>query len=179
MFPIGDDDSQRRTLPVVTYARIALNVLFFLVELSGGDQFIKQWAFIPARFSAAPASAAITILTSMFMHGGWMHIIGNMLYLWIFGDNVEDRMGHGRSADRGCCGADPGPAAGHQRVPPVQRLPVHVFSIGRRALAWQGAAMKLFVFGALVVGVAVGGELRLAGHRRRGRLRFATADRLS
>ena len=94
MFPIGDDDSQRRTLPVVTYALIALNVLFFLVELNGGDQFIKEWAFIPARFSAEPASNAVTILTSMFMHGGWLHLFGNMLFLWIFGDNVEDRFGH-------------------------------------------------------------------------------------
>ena len=96
MFPIGDDNTQERTFPVVTCVLIALNVLFFLVELGGGDQFIKQWAFIPARFSAAPASAAVTILTSMFMHGGWMHLFGNMLFLWIFGDNVEDRFGHGQ-----------------------------------------------------------------------------------
>lgn len=94
MFPIGDDNTQERTFPVVTYVLIALNVLFFLVELSGGDEFIKQWAFIPARFSAAPGSNAVTILTSMFMHGGWMHLFGNMLFLWIFGDNVEDRFGH-------------------------------------------------------------------------------------
>jgi membrane associated rhomboid family serine protease len=94
MFPIGDDNTQERTFPVVTYALIALNVLFFLVELSGGDQFIKNWAFIPARFAADPASNAVTILTSMFMHGSWMHLFGNMLFLWIFGDNVEDRFGH-------------------------------------------------------------------------------------
>jgi membrane associated rhomboid family serine protease len=94
MFPIGDDNTQERTFPVVTYALIALNVLFFLVELSGGDEFIKQWAFIPARFSAAPVSDAVTIFTSMFMHGSWMHLFGNMLFLWIFGDNVEDRFGH-------------------------------------------------------------------------------------
>ena len=50
MFPVGDDDSQRRTTPVVTFALIGLNVLFFLVELSGGDRFIEQWAFVPARF---------------------------------------------------------------------------------------------------------------------------------
>jgi membrane associated rhomboid family serine protease len=81
MFPIGDDNTQERTFPVVTYVLIALNVLFFLVELSGGDEFIKQWAFIPARFSAAPGSNAVTILTSMFMHGGWMHLFGNMLFL--------------------------------------------------------------------------------------------------
>ena len=94
MFPIGDDNTQERTVPVVTYALVALNVLFFLVELSGGDQFIKDWAFVPARFSADPTSNAVTILTSMFMHGSWMHLFGNMLFLWIFGDNVEDRFGH-------------------------------------------------------------------------------------
>lgn len=94
MFPVSDDDTQRRTLPVVTYALIALNVLFFLVELSGGDQFIKEWAFIPARFSAEPGTDALTIFTSMFMHGSWLHLFGNMLFLWIFGDNVEDRFGH-------------------------------------------------------------------------------------
>jgi len=94
MFPIGDDDTQRRTSPVVTYALIALNVAVFLVELSGGDQFINEWAFIPARFRAEPAANAVTILTAMFMHAGWFHLFGNMLFLWIFGDNVEDRFGH-------------------------------------------------------------------------------------
>ena len=94
MFPVGDDNSQERTVPVVTYVLIALNVLFFLVELSGGDQFIKDWAFIPARFTAHPETNVVTIFTSMFMHGGWLHLFGNMLFLWIFGDNVEDRFGH-------------------------------------------------------------------------------------
>lgn len=94
MFPIGDDNTSRRTLPLVTYALIALNVLFFLVELSGGDAFIETWAFVPSRFLANPAGDFLTIFTSMFMHGGWLHIGGNMLYLWIFGDNVEDRFGH-------------------------------------------------------------------------------------
>ena len=94
MFPVGDDNSQERTIPVVTYALIVLNVLFFLVELSGGDQFIKDWAFIPARFTAHPETNVMTIFTSMFMHGGWLHLFGNMLFLWIFGDNVEDRFGH-------------------------------------------------------------------------------------
>ena len=94
MFPIGDDNSQRRSFPVVTYALIALNVLVFLVELSGGDQFIEKWAFIPARFSADPIGQAATIFTAMFMHGSWLHLFGNMLFLWIFGDNVEDRFGH-------------------------------------------------------------------------------------
>ena len=96
MFPIGDDDSQERTVPVVTYALIALNVLFFLVELSGGDQFIDDWAFVPARFSAHPEANAVTIFSSMFMHGSWLHLGGNMLFLWIFGDNVEDQFGHAK-----------------------------------------------------------------------------------
>jgi membrane associated rhomboid family serine protease len=94
MFPIGDDDSDRRTFPAVTYALIALNVLFFFVELSGGDAFIERWAFVPARFLANPIADLLTLLTAMFMHAGWVHLGGNMLYLWIFGDNVEDRFGH-------------------------------------------------------------------------------------
>jgi len=96
MFPIGDDNSARRTFPIVTYALIVLNVLFFFVELSGGDAFIMKWAFVPRRFQANPAADAATLFTSMFMHGGWLHLGGNMLYLWIFGDNVEDRFGHGK-----------------------------------------------------------------------------------
>ncbi|MEP6921728.1 MAG: rhomboid family intramembrane serine protease [bacterium] len=94
MFPIGDDDSARRTFPVVTYALIALNVLFFFVEMSGGEPFIGRWAFVPSRFLANPAGDFSTLFTSMFMHAGWLHLGGNMLYLWIFGDNVEDRFGH-------------------------------------------------------------------------------------
>ena len=94
MFPIGDDNSARRTLPVVTYALILLNVLFFLVELSGGDPFIQQWSVVPRRLLANPAGDFPTVLTSMFMHAGWVHLLGNMLYLWIFGDNVEDNFGH-------------------------------------------------------------------------------------
>ncbi len=92
-FPIGDDDTARRTFPLVTYALIALNVLFFFVELSGGDAFIMKWAFVPSRFLANPTSDFLTLFTSMFMHAGWLHLGGNMLYLWIFGDNVEDRFG--------------------------------------------------------------------------------------
>jgi membrane associated rhomboid family serine protease len=94
MFPIGDDDSARRTIPLITYGLIALNVLFFLVELGGGDAFIIKWAFVPSRFLANPGADILTLFTSMFMHAGWVHLGGNMLYLWIFGDNVEDRFGH-------------------------------------------------------------------------------------
>ena len=96
MFPVGDDNTARRTVPVVTYALIALNVLFFFVELAGGDAFIETWSFVPTRFLANPAGDFVTVFTSMFMHAGWLHIGGNMLYLWIFGDNVEDRFGHAR-----------------------------------------------------------------------------------
>ena len=94
MFPIGDDDTSRRTTPVVTYALIALNLLFFFVELNGGDPFIQQWSVVPRRLLANPAADFPTIFTSMFMHAGWLHLGGNMLYLWIFGDNVEDSFGH-------------------------------------------------------------------------------------
>lgn len=93
LFPIGDDNSTRRTLPVVTYGLILLNVLFFFVELNGGESFIRQWSVVPSRLTNNPASDFPTVFTSMFMHGGWLHLLGNMLYLWIFGDNVEDRMG--------------------------------------------------------------------------------------
>ena len=94
MLPIGDDDTSRTTVPLVTYALLALNVLFFFVEQSGGDAFVGKWGFVPRRFLANPAEDFVTLFTSMFMHAGWMHLGGNMLYLWIFGDNVEDRFGH-------------------------------------------------------------------------------------
>ena len=93
MFPLGDDNSQRRSLPVVTVVLIALNVLVFFLELSGGQAFIQQWAFVPRRFAADPGGQVHTVFSAMFMHGGWLHLFGNMLYLWIFGDNVEDAFG--------------------------------------------------------------------------------------
>ncbi len=94
MLPLGDDDSTRRTFPIVTYGLIALNVLIFLLELGSGDAFITRWSFVPARFAANPGTEFLTIFSSMFMHAGWIHLLGNMLYLFIFGDNVEDRLGH-------------------------------------------------------------------------------------
>src|SRR5712691_12436207 len=94
MLPIGDDDSSRRTVPLVTFALIVLNVLCFFVELNGGNAFIGRYAFVPSRFVANPSRDFPTLFTSMFMHAGWLHLGGNMLYLWIFGDNVEDRFGH-------------------------------------------------------------------------------------
>jgi len=94
MFPIGDDNTSRKTVPLVTFALIAINILFFLVEMYGGDAFIIKWSFVPSRFLANPIGDFPTLFTSMFMHAGWVHLGGNMLYLWIFGDNVEDRFGH-------------------------------------------------------------------------------------
>lgn len=93
MIPIGDDNSMRKTTPIVTYLLILINVLFFFLEIAGGDAFIEKWAFTPNKFLANPSTNSPTLFTSMFMHMGWAHLIGNMLYLWIFGDNVEDRLG--------------------------------------------------------------------------------------
>ncbi|MEQ1575148.1 MAG: rhomboid family intramembrane serine protease [Vicinamibacterales bacterium] len=92
MIPLRDVIPSRTT-PVVTIALIAVNVLVFLFELSMGDavnDFTRSFGLVPAAFSW------MTVVTSMFLHGGLLHAGGNMLYLWIFGDNVEDRMGHGR-----------------------------------------------------------------------------------
>jgi membrane associated rhomboid family serine protease len=92
MIPLRDVIPSRTT-PYVTYVIIGLNVLVFLYELSLGDladRFVFYFGLIPARF------AWENVFTSMFVHGGFLHVGGNMLYLWIFGDNVEDRMGHGR-----------------------------------------------------------------------------------
>lgn len=93
MMPLGDDNSLRKTVPVVTYVLIGMNILFFLAEINGGEEFVREWAFIPKRFSNDPVGDIPTLFTSMFMHAGLMHLFGNMLYLWIFGDNVEDRFG--------------------------------------------------------------------------------------
>ena len=97
MFPIRDHNPSGRT-PYVVYALIGINVLVFL-SYAGilGDQraltyFFYDWALIPARVEAG--SGYYTYITSMFLHGGFMHIAGNMLFLWIFGDNLEDEMGH-------------------------------------------------------------------------------------
>jgi len=97
------DLNPRRSVPVVTVLLIVLNCLLFFYELQLGEQldsFIMSAAFVPAPYFAAGfdpglASEALTsALLSMFLHGGWMHLLGNMLFLWIFGDNVEDRLGH-------------------------------------------------------------------------------------
>lgn len=97
MLPLRDH-LPTRTFPYVNYALIAANVVVYLMQLSGtlGPGMGEQWMLHPALLWDQPVYAVETIFTSMFMHGGLMHIGGNMLFLWIFGDNVEDAMGHVR-----------------------------------------------------------------------------------
>ena len=123
LFPIGDENYDRRTTPVVNYVIILLNILVFvfLQGLGSNEKFTYAFSTVPAeivrgrdivtpdRFLVEPRSGRrvevpglqstpipvyLTLLTSMFMHGGLAHIFGNMLFLWIFGDNIEDRLGH-------------------------------------------------------------------------------------
>jgi membrane associated rhomboid family serine protease len=126
IFPIGDDNSDRATTPYVNYLLLALNVLVFVLfqGLGSNEQFTYAWATVPQEIvtgtdiarpvvvndplsgdpvgriplQPTPGSVYLTLLTSMFMHGGFAHLFGNMLYLWIFGDNLEDDMGHARYA---------------------------------------------------------------------------------
>ena len=108
MIPIRDD-TPRFSTPFVTYFIIALNVAVFLLELSVGAQshralnsFVYQFGVVPVHFERAlagtghlsPVDLFLPILTSMFLHASWLHIIGNMWFLWIFGDNIEDHLGH-------------------------------------------------------------------------------------
>ena len=90
MIPLSDA-SRRPEFPVVTTAIIAVNAVVFVMELAGGDAFVMRWSETPATIVAG--HHWITILTAMFMHAGWMHIIGNMVFLWAFGPEVEDAMG--------------------------------------------------------------------------------------
>jgi membrane associated rhomboid family serine protease len=93
MFPVSDVIPSRTT-PYVTVGLIALNALAFLAELSLDERALQELVQV---FGVVPASFSWpAVVTSMFLHGGWLHVLGNMLYLWIFGDNVEDRLGHAR-----------------------------------------------------------------------------------
>ncbi len=116
MLPLDDPEIRRRTFPFINYGIVVLNFLVFFYELTlgsvGSDIFIYRYGFIPAELtqgvsitnaqlpdgstvSIGPAVAPwLTLFTAMFIHAGWLHILGNMLYLWVFGDNVEDRFGH-------------------------------------------------------------------------------------
>jgi membrane associated rhomboid family serine protease len=124
MFPIGDDNSDRRITPYVNYAFIGLNILVFvfLQGLGGNDAFSYAFSLVPFEITtgtdltgtqivrdmlgnagrvehyATPLPVYFNFLSSMFMHGDFLHLGGNMLFLWIFGDNIEDRIGHIRFA---------------------------------------------------------------------------------
>jgi len=93
MFPLRDTQPSY-SKPIVTVVLIVINILVFLFEFSldpySQNLFIATWGLVPDRFHFA------NILTSMFLHGGWMHVLGNMWFLWIFGDNIEDILGHGK-----------------------------------------------------------------------------------
>ena len=91
MIPLSDASREPRSFPAITTGIIVANAFVFVLELMGGDAFVNRWAEIPA--SIVAGHHWITILTAMFMHAGWMHIIGNMVFLWAFGPEVEDAMG--------------------------------------------------------------------------------------
>lgn len=97
MFPIGDDNHGKRGLPVITWALILVNVLVFLYEGSLDQRhlndFIYRYGVIPVEIKNQ--QDLFTLFTSMFVHGGFAHVFGNMLFLWIFGDNIEQRFGRG------------------------------------------------------------------------------------
>jgi membrane associated rhomboid family serine protease len=116
LMPLGDDNTDRRITPLVTYTLVGLNILVFvLLQQGGNNPFTYAWSYVPREITTgqdligafrvgggqlqlfdSPAPIYLTLLSAMFMHGDIMHIGGNMLYLWIFGDNVEDRMGHAK-----------------------------------------------------------------------------------
>jgi membrane associated rhomboid family serine protease len=91
MIPLGDASRRPLNFPIVTTLIIAANAFVFLLELAGGDSFINRWSLVPADIVAG--QNWITILTAMFMHAGWAHILGNMLFFWVFGPEIEDVMG--------------------------------------------------------------------------------------
>ena len=91
MIPVGDND-QGLITPVTT-AIIVLNVIMWIMELRSGESFLIKWIFIPSRFLANPGSQWVTIISSMFMHASLLHLAGNMIFLWVFGNTVENAFG--------------------------------------------------------------------------------------
>jgi membrane associated rhomboid family serine protease len=94
MIPLSDDSRRPQRFPAVTTVVILANAIVFFMELTGGDAFVRQWSVIPADIVAG--KHWVTILTAMFMHAGWLHLIGNMVFLWAFGPEIEDAMGRPR-----------------------------------------------------------------------------------
>ena len=107
MLPIGDDNTDRRIAPLVNYVLIAVNILVFVLlqGMGGNEKFTYAFSTVPAEIltgkdiatgilEPTPVPVYLTLISSMFMHGGWAHLLGNMLFLWVFGDNIENRIGH-------------------------------------------------------------------------------------
>ena len=94
MIPLGDASRRPTRIPIVTILIILVNSFVFVEELMGGDAFVTTWSAIPAQIFSG--HRWITILTAMFMHASWSHIIGNMIFLWAFAPEIEDAMGRGR-----------------------------------------------------------------------------------
>jgi len=90
MIPLEDESRRPSRFPIVTALIIALNALAFVLELMGGDAFVTRWSVVPADIVAGRHLS--TILTALFMHASWSHILGNMVYLWAFGPEIEDTM---------------------------------------------------------------------------------------
>jgi len=94
MIPLGDASRRPARVPLVTALIIVVNAVVFVLELVRGESFVMQWSAVPAQIVSG--HHWITILTAMFMHGSWSHIIGNMIFLWAFAPEIEDAMGRGR-----------------------------------------------------------------------------------
>jgi membrane associated rhomboid family serine protease len=91
MIPISDASRRPVRFPIVTVIIIAINAVVFFFELAGGDAFINRWSLVPAHIVAG--RSLVTIFSAMFMHAGWEHILGNMLFFWVFAPAIEDVMG--------------------------------------------------------------------------------------
>jgi len=91
MIPLTDVSRRPTTFPIITLSIIVINVIVFILELTNGEPFVAQWSMVPANITAG--HHLITLLTAMFMHASWSHIIGNMIFLWAFGPEIEDAMG--------------------------------------------------------------------------------------
>ena len=94
MIPLRDIDRKPSRVPLITSLIIAANTLVFLLELVKGPAFVAQWSFIPSEIVSG--RDLVTVVTAMFIHGGWLHIIGNMIFFWAFGPEIEDMMGRAR-----------------------------------------------------------------------------------
>jgi membrane associated rhomboid family serine protease len=154
VIPLRDANPTRRT-PVVTLALIAACFVVFAYELgrlgSGGmealDAFATEWGIVPARLTAAWSTGtnlpgeALTLITSQFLHGGWLHLLGNMLYLWIFGNNVEDRLGRLRFLVFYLVG---GVVAGLAQVAIAPGSPIPTIGASGAIAATLGAYLVLF-----------------------------------